>query len=49
MIDAVAIGASSGGMTALGILLPCLPVQFNCPSLSFSIPTRGQMIFYRGI
>ncbi len=31
MIDAVVIGVSAGGMTALGILLPCLPAQFILP------------------
>ena len=31
MIDAVVIGASAGGLTALGILLPCLPVHYNLP------------------
>ena len=31
MIDAVFIGASAGGLTALEILLPCLPVHYNLP------------------
>lgn len=31
MIDAVVIGVSAGGMTALGILLPCLPAKYKLP------------------
>jgi len=31
MMDAVVIGVSAGGMKALGILLPCLPVHYKLP------------------
>ena len=31
MIDAIVIGASAGGLTALEILLPCLPVHYDLP------------------
>jgi two-component system chemotaxis response regulator CheB len=31
MIDAVVIGASAGGLTALEVLLPCLPVHYHLP------------------